>query len=276
MSWLAKLDVDYRVEDQRCVARHLHEGPLRILKSLYPEGDAICHNILVHPPSGLVGGDELRIDLQLQDHAHALITTPGATRFYGSDGLTASQYVHATLADHARLEWLPLEALAYSGCQAHNQVVFKLAPTSQLMAWDITALGLPHAQQPFMQGQFQQHLEIEGTWLERGCIQAEDSRLLHSPLGLNGHTCQATLVIAQGHDMADELRDKVVQTAREVCEQHLLRLQTGVTSPDAKVVVLRVLSDQVEPAMDLLKTVWLQWRSQVWGLSAVSPRIWAM
>ena len=230
----------------------------------------------MHPPSGLVGGDELRIELQLQDHAHALITTPGATRFYGSDGLTASQYVHATLDDHARLEWLPLEALAYSGCQAHNQVVFKLAPTSQLMAWDITALGLPHAQQPFMQGQFQQHLEIEGTWLERGCIQAEDSRLLHSPLGLNGHTCQATLVFAQGHDMADELRDKVVQTAREVCEQHLLRLQTGVTSPDAKVVVLRVLSDQVEPAMDLLKTVWLQWRSQVWGLSAVSPRIWAM
>ena len=54
MSWLAKLDVDYSVEDQRCVARHVHEGPLRILKSLYPEGDAVCHNILVHPPSGLV------------------------------------------------------------------------------------------------------------------------------------------------------------------------------------------------------------------------------
>ena len=276
MSWLAKLDVDYAVEAQRCVARHVHEGPLRILKSLYPEGDAVCHNILVHPPSGLVGGDELRIGLNLQAHAHALITTPGATRFYGSDGLTASQYVHAHLADHARLEWLPLEALAYSGCQAHNQVVFKLAPQSQLLAWDITALGLPHADQPFVKGRFQQHLQIEDVWLERACIQAEDHRLLHSPLGLNGHSGQATLLLAQGSDMHEEERARIAQLARDVCEDHSLRLQAGVSSPNPRVVVVRVLSDQLEPAVDLLKKIWLQWRSQVWGMPAVAPRIWAM
>lgn len=276
MSWLAKLDVDYAVEAQRCVARHQHEGPLRILKSLYPEGDAVCHNILVHPPSGLVGGDELRIGLNLQAHAHALITTPGATRFYGSDGLTASQYVHVHLADHARLEWLPLEALAYSGCQAHNQVVFKLAPQSQLLAWDITALGLPHADQPFVKGRFQQHLQIEDVWLERACIQAEDHRLLHSPLGLNGHSGQATLLLAQGSDMHEEERARIAQMARDVCEGHSLRLQAGVSSPNPRVVVVRVLSDQLEPAVDLLKKIWLQWRSQVWGMPAVAPRIWAM
>ena len=276
MSWLAKLDVDYAVEAQRCVARHVHEGPLRILKSLYPEGDAVCHNILVHPPSGLVGGDELRIGLNLQAHAHALITTPGATRFYGSDGLTASQYVHAHLADHARLEWLPLEALAYSGCHAHNQVVFKLAPQSQLLAWDITALGLPHADQPFVKGRFQQHLQIEDVWLERACIQAEDHRLLHSPLGLNGHSGQATLLLAQGSDMHEEERARIAQLARDVCEDHSLRLQAGVSSPNPRVVVVRVLSDQLEPAVDLLKKIWLQWRSQVWGIPAVAPRIWAM
>ena len=276
MTWLAKLDVDYSVENKRCVARHAHEGPLRILKSLYPEGDAVCHNILVHPPSGLVGGDELRLGLNLQAHAHALITTPGATRFYGSDGLTATQQVHATLAEHARLEWLPLEALAYSGCQAHNQVVFKLAPHSQLMAWDLTALGLPHAHQAFVQGQFQQHLAIEGVWLERGLIKAEDARLLRSPLGMNGHTCQASLLFAQGSAMPDAMRAKVQQIASDVCDTHPLRLQAGVTSPHAQLVVLRVLSDQVEPAMDLLQQVWLAWRHQVWGLPAVLPRIWAM
>jgi urease accessory protein len=276
MGWQATLAVEYQVEHQRCVARHQHQGPLRILKSLYPEGDAVCHNILVHPPSGLVGGDELHIDLTLQTHAHALITTPGATRFYGSDGLTASQHVHAQLEQGARLEWLPLEALAYSGCQAHNQAVFTLAPGSELMAWDVTALGLPHANQPFAQGQFQQHLEIPGVWLERGLIRADDQRLLVSPLGLNGHTCQATLVFAQGSAMTDTLRSSVLQIARDMAEAHPLRGQAGVTSPDAQLVVLRVLSDQVEPAMDLLKQVWLAWRHQVWALPAVAPRIWAM
>ena len=276
MGWQAKLRLDYSVEAQRCVARHVHEGPLRVLKALYPEGDRVCHHVLVHPPSGLVGGDELQINLHLQAGAHALITTPGATRFYGSDGLTAQQHVQAHVAEDATLEWLPLEALAYNRCQAHNQAVFHLAHGSRLIAWDVTALGLPHANQPFVQGQFQQHLEIAGTWLERGLIDAKDQRLLHSPLGLNGHTCVSTLVFAQGHTMADTLREQVVAMARELCESHPLRWQSGVSSPDERVVVVRVLSAQVENAMALLRRIWLQWRQQCWHLPAVMPRIWAM
>ncbi len=276
MGWQATLQIDYSVEEGHCVARHVHNGPLRILKSLYPEGEQVCHNILVHPPSGLVGGDCLNIQLHLHDHAHALLTTPGATRFYHSEALTASQYIHATLGHGARLEWLPLEALAYSGCHAHNQVTFNLAIDSQLMAWDVTALGLPHAQQPFTQGQFQQHLEIEGMWLERGLIRATDQRLLHSPLGLNGHNCQGTLVFAQGQAMLDTQLQQVIAMARDVCDQHGLQLQAGVTSPDPRLVVVRVLSAQVEQAMDLLRRIWLTWRAEIWQLPAVAPRIWAM
>lgn len=276
MGWQAKLTLDYSVEDQRCVARHMHEGPLRVLKALYPEGDRVCHHVLVHPPSGLVGGDELHINLHLQSGAHALITTPGATRFYGSDGLTAHQQVQAHLAENATLEWLPLEALAYHRCQAHNQAVFHLSHGSRLMAWDVTALGLPHAHQPFEQGQFQQHLEIAGTWLERGLIDANDHRLMHSPLGLNGHTCVSTLVFAQGSAMNASMREEVVAMARALCESHPLRLQSGVSSPNERVVVVRVLSAQVENAMGLLRSVWQQWRQQCWQLPAVMPRIWAM
>ena len=276
MGWQAKLTLDYSVEDQRCVARHVHEGPLRVLKALYPEGDRVCHHVLVHPPSGLVGGDELHIRLNVQTGAHALITTPGATRFYGSAGLTARQLVHAHVAANATLEWLPLEALAYNRCQAINQAVFHLASGSRLIAWDVTALGLPHADQPFVEGQFQQHLEIAGTWLERGLIDASDHRLLHSPLGLNGHTCLSTLVFAQGDAMDDALREQVLALARQLCEAHPLRLQSGVSSPDERVVVVRVLSAQVESAMALLRSIWLQWRLHCWQLPAVMPRIWSM
>ena len=52
MPWDARLDPDYRLESGRSVARFVHSGPLRILQSLYPEGDAVCHNVLVHPPGG--------------------------------------------------------------------------------------------------------------------------------------------------------------------------------------------------------------------------------
>ncbi|MCX7234381.1 MAG: urease accessory protein UreD, partial [Burkholderiales bacterium] len=86
MTWQAKLRLDYSLERQRTVARHAHEGPLRILQSLYPEGDAVCHNVLIHPPGGLVGGDTLALDIRVSSGAHGLITTPGATRFYRSLG----------------------------------------------------------------------------------------------------------------------------------------------------------------------------------------------
>jgi urease accessory protein len=186
MTWHAQLDIDYLQSSGRTVARHLHTGPLRVLQSLYPEGDTICHNVLVHPPGGLVGGDTLDINVRANGAAHGLITTPGATRFYRSSGEAAIQRTRITLNDQARLEWLPLEAIAFNDCQAENHLTLSLAPQAEFMGWDVTAFGLPLAQQPFEAGQFSQHIEIPGVWLERGLIRADDQRLMNSPLGLAG------------------------------------------------------------------------------------------
>ena len=108
MTWHAQLDIDYQAASGRTVAHHTHNGPLRVLQSLYPEGDMVCHNVLVHPPGGLVGGDTLDIKVTAGGAAHGLLTTPGATRFYRSGGKAAIQRTHLTLNDQARLEWLPL------------------------------------------------------------------------------------------------------------------------------------------------------------------------
>jgi urease accessory protein len=274
MSWVARLKLDYSLEAERSVARFAHDGPLRILQSLYPEGDRICHNVLVHPPSGLVGGDTLDMQVTVGKGAHGLVTTPGATRFYRSEAGLATQQVHAHVQDGARLEWLPLEALAYSGCDALNLARFELAPTSELMTWDITALGLPHAQQPFERGTFRQHLEIPNVWLERGTIAAEDERLMNSPLGLAGQRCMATLVFAAGSAIATDRAEAALEAARAAIETSPLRLQAGATQPNPQVIVLRVLAPVVEPAMQLLRPVWAAWRQALWGLPGNVPRLW--
>lgn len=170
MPWHARLHLSYRQEASRTVTRFRHDGPLRILQSLYPEGDAVCHNVLVHPPGGLVGGDTLDIDIEAADGSHGLITTPGASRFYRSEGELALQRTRIRLAAGARLEWLPLEAICYSGCRAENRLSIEVEPGAELIGWDVTALGLPNANQPFERGTFLQHIEVPGTWLERGRI----------------------------------------------------------------------------------------------------------
>jgi urease accessory protein len=276
MTWYARLKLDYAVEAGRCVARFEHEGPLRILQSLYPEGDSVCHNVLVHPPGGLVGGDRLDLDIRIGAGAHGLVTTPGATRFYRSEGEPAVQRTCVRLAAGARFEWLPLEAICYSGCLAENRLEMQLAPGAELMGWDVTALGLPEANQPFSQGSLLQHLELEGAWLERGRIHAADRRLLDGPLGLAGRRCLASLFLVGGSDFTRERREQVLELAREVIEAHPLALSAGATAPGPRVCVVRVLAPLVEPALGLLKAIRNAWRPALWELPPTQPRLWAM
>ena len=274
MTWQAELSLDYLNENHRSVARYVHKGPLRILKSLYTEGDAVCHNVLVHPPGGLVGGDLLDLQVTVGPGAHGLVTTPGATRFYKSEAGLATQQLKARVEEGARLEWLPLEAIAYNQCDALNRAVFDLSPSAEMMAWDITALGLPAAGMPFVQGTFRQHLEIKGAWLERGTLRASDTRLINSPLGLAGHKCMATLVFASGSAMASARLERGLASARERVEAHGLRLQAGVTSPHPQIMVARVLAPVTEHAMQLLKQIWAVWRQDMWQLGSTPPRLW--
>ena len=276
MPWHASLQLDYTLEGTRTVARHAHNGPLRILQSLYPEGDAVCHNVLVHPPGGLVGGDTLDITATVGPGAHGLVTTPGATRFYRSTGERALQRTHLTLAEGARLEWLPLEALCYNACNAENHLTLNLAPGAECMGWDVTALGLPHAGQPFDTGRFVQHIEAPGLWLERGVIDAADHRLLESPQGLAGHRCMASLFFVVGTPLERARRDTALDAARAVMDAHALKASAGATSPNGQVLVVRALAPQVEPAMQLLQQVRAAWRAALWQLCAEPPRIWSM
>ncbi len=274
MGWHGQLDIHYRRDGDRTTALDRHEGPLRVLQRLYPEGPRVCHHVLVHPPGGIVGGDQLNLNLQLDADAHALITTPGATRFYRSAGESARQQVVAALAPGARLEWLPLETIAYSGCLAENHLRFELSPGAEMIGWDLLALGLPAAGQAFRAGSFLQHLELPGVWLERGRIDASDTSLLTSPLGLAGHGVLATMWLAAGAPMAMSRRDALLDAARDSAAASELAASSGSSSPHAEVVVLRALAPRVEPAMRLLAAVWARWREVAWAMPATPPRVW--
>lgn len=276
MSWAARLDIAVQRDGARSVVRAAHEGPLRVLKTLYPEGDAIAHQVIVHPPGGIVGGDRLQIHLALGAAAHTVITTPGATRFYRSAGEPASQQVNATLAAGSRLEWLPAETIAHSGCIAESHSRFALEPGAEMIGWELLALGAPAAGEAFEAGRFTQHLELPGAWLERGTIAAEDSRLLHSPVGLAGRSCLLTLWAAAGIALAPARTEALLDAARELADAAGPpdTLIAGATAVQPQVVVLRALAHRVEPAMALARAVRARWRAALWQIDAPPLRMW--
>lgn len=274
MPWHAQLQLDYRLETLRTVLRHQHNGPLRILKSLYPEGDGICHNVIIHPPGGLVGGDVLDVTVHVERGAHALVSTPGATRFYASDSAVATQQVHIQLDAGAKLEWLPLEAIAYPGCQAQNTLKATLGEGAEWLGWDVTALGLPSAGQAFEQGRFTQRLEIPGLWLEQAHLDATDTRLMNSPLGLDGQRCLGTMWLACGTALTRERREHLLEVVRSVLANAPAHVQAGATCPNPHMLVLRAVAPLVEPLMALFQLAWGRMRNEAWDLTSVSPRIW--
>ena len=274
MAWHGKLALRYRRDGEGTRVHDRHEGPLRVLKSLHPEGARVCHSVLVHPPGGIVGGDTLAIEIALEADAHALLTTPGATRFYRSLGEAASQSLEVRAEAGARLEWLPLETLAYSGCIAENRSRFALAPGAEMIGWDLTALGLPASGQPFVAGRFTQSIELPGRWLDRGTVRGNLPGLLDSPLGWAGQRTLGTLWFGAGDEIAPARREALLDAARAACDAHPLSGRAGSSAVDPGVVVLRVLAPRVEPAMELLCAVWRAWRPLAWQLEASPPRVW--
>jgi urease accessory protein len=274
VSWHGHLALTYRRDGARTHAHDRHDGPLRVLKALYPEGDGVCHHVLVHPPGGMAGGDELDIAVDVGAGAHALITSAGAARFYRSESKAQAQHARLVLHADARLEWLPLETIAFPDCRAVNAVQMTLKPGAQCLGWDLLALGLPAAGASFDAGVMTQRLHWPGVWLEQGRIAAADTALLDSPVGLDGERALATLWFASHAPWPAPQREALLDAAREVVQRHGLDVRAGATSPDERLVLLRALAPRIEPLFALCIDVRAAWRRLGWALEAHAPRVW--
>ncbi len=272
--WPATLHVHAYRDGQTTRLRHHHHGPLRLFKTLYPEGPTVAHAVVVHPPGGVCEGDTLNIDVEVAQGSHLLVTTPGATRFYRCEQTGTRQCTTLRVHPGARLEWLPLEGLAYPGTLATNALTLHVAEGAELLAWDVLCLGLPTAGVAFERGSFTQRWHWPGVWREQGVLAAEDTRLLHSPLGLGGHAALGTLVYACGTPLSTPQRETLLEQVRAALPWGDVR--AAATSPDARLLLVRASAPLVEPLMQTLQSAWAMLRAAAWGMAAPAPRAWRL
>jgi len=266
-SWNASLALRYEAAAGRTVCARRHDGPLQVQKALYPEGDAVCHTIVVHPPGGIAGGDTLSIRARCEPPAHALLTTPGATRWYKADGQRAAQSVRLEVA--GRLEWLPQEAIVFNHAMVASTIEIALYGEASTIGWDVVALGRTAAGESFDQGEFAQTIQLRADdhllWSERTRIAGADP-LLASPVGLAGNPvfgCLWAYGPLWGDDDLESLRDTLPPTA-------------GVTRLGPRLLLARALGSSTAGVRNVLQTVWRKTRPRVFaGRPAIAPRIWA-
>jgi len=246
-SWKASLSLGFRNIDRKTVlAERRSDGPLVVQKALYPEGPQRCHAIVVHPPGGIAGGDELALEVRTESEAHALLTTPGAAKWYRSAGAWAKQRLRFEV--EGSLEWLPRETIVFDGALADLRCDVALREGARYIGWEVVCLGR------FARGRVKLDTRISQgekmLFIEKGEIEG-GGRVMRSAAGLGGRSVFGTFVAT------DEGAARMA--IPEIATTRLPGLLVG-----------RYLGDSGEEALHAFTRLWKALRP-----SAVEPRIWA-
>lgn len=265
--WQARLELTFQANGSRTVLAHrLHQGPLVVQRPFYPEGD-ICHVYLVHPPGGIVGGDQVSLHVNSLPGSHALITTPAATRFYRAGPHPAASLQQELSLQDATLEWLPQETIVFDGAQASTRTVVQLQGQSRFVGWEVACLGRPANDERFTRGSLAQDFLLyrdgEPLMLDRLRLQG-GSPALAARWGLSGAQALGTLMMYPANDV-DLAQLRAVERDGVRC---------ALTRVDG-VLLVRALAEQAEPIRQLFTALWLQLRPALVGRAATTPRIWA-
>jgi urease accessory protein len=165
------------------------KAPLKVQRPFYPEGPEVCHSVMLHTAGGVVGGDRLWIDLQLQPEAQALITTAAAGKVYRSNGQEAHQLVQVGVAAGACLEWLPQETIVFDQACYRQEMRIELEPGASWLGWEITRFGRTARGERFVAGEWRSHTEVwqedRPLWIDRQWFPGSEE-LFTSPHGLAG------------------------------------------------------------------------------------------
>ena len=264
-AWEAELKLGFAQRgDKTVLARREHRGPLTVQRPFYPEG-GVCHIYLLHPPGGVVAGDHLAIEADVESGGQALITTPAAGKIYRSGGGAAQQSVNLSVAENACLEWLPQETIIYEGAQLKSTMNIDLAEHAHFVGWEVLALGRPAAGEGFAYG------EVALNWLiRRGGLLFYMERLhldaeaFQARWGLFGHSACGTMFVYPSTPLH-------LAAVQELIGEEPNR---GVTLIE-DLLICRGLDRRADLLKGFFENVWGLVREGVIGRKVCAPRIWA-
>jgi urease accessory protein len=249
-----------------------HFGPLLVQKPLYPEGREVCQVVIVHPPGGVVGGDELEVTARVGPSASVQITTPGAAKWYKANGHVSHQKIRLEVGSGGTLEWVPQETIFFDNAQVVLDHRVTLEKEASYIGCEIFCFGRTASGESFTGGQIRQHSSIHRDgkliWFEQLRL-GGGSPAMRSPLLLSNSTVCATL-IAAGKAVPAALLREMSDGADAIANGKSCFGATQLKS----VVVVRYLGNSSEIARRIMLHAWGLLRPAMLNRPAMVPRLW--
>lgn len=198
--WSASLDLTFEGQRGRTVLTHAASyGPLRVQRLFYPDSSSgSAHCLLLHPPGGLVSGDDLHFAIRACRGADILLTTPSDSKFYAQDshGVLQRQSVQLQ-AEQALLEWMPQPSIVFDRANARTVTEVTLDADSVFIGAEVWCFGRPACHEKFTQGSLNAEFALrrDGQLLLLDHLRLKPhSKLAESAAGCKGFPVCATLL----------------------------------------------------------------------------------
>lgn len=271
--WQGSLELVYANDQGKTrLVRDRITSPLKVQRPFYPEGQRVCHTVVLHTAGGIVGGDRLSQTIHLQEDAQALITTAAASKIYRSNGQRARQKIHIHVEAGACLEWLPQETIVFNGAVYQQQMKVELAPGASWLAWEITRFGRTARKERFLQGDWRSHTEIwqqgRPLWIDRQWLPGGET-VLDSPHGLAGQPIVGTLIW-----IGQPVSSEIVDNARSLWTASQRQGEAGVTQTQAQGLLCRYRGSSTTEVRNWFTQVWQCLRFTYLGRNVSQPRVW--
>ncbi|MEQ8999817.1 MAG: urease accessory protein UreD [Coleofasciculus sp. B1-GNL1-01] len=273
--WQGSLELVY-ADDQgeTRLVRDRITSPLKVQRPFYPEGQRVCHTVVLHTAGGIVGGDRLSQTIHLQEDSQALITTAAASKIYRSNGQAAKQQIHIHVEAGACLEWLPQQTIVFNGAIYQQQMTVELAPGASWLAWEITRFGRTARKERFLQGDWRSHTEIwqqgHPLWIDRQWLPGGEA-VLDSPHGLAGQPIVGTLIW-----IGQPVSSAIVDNARSLWTANQRQGEAGVTQTQEQGLLCRYRGSSTTEVRHWFTEVWQCLRLTYLGRTVSKPRVWLL
>ena len=269
-SWHGKLNLVYSDRQNKTrLIKSQNQAPLKIQRPFYPEGESVCHSVILHTAGGIVGGDQLSCNFHLQPQAKSLITTAAANKIYRSNGRRARQNIEIKIDNQACLEWLPQESIVFNGANFRQDIRIELADYANFIGWEITRFGRTARGEKFVEGEWRSHFEVwrnnKPLWIDRQYLPGSQE-IFHSPHGLAGKPIIGTLVY-----IGKPVSSEIVEQARNLSPSYeggVTRLENGF--------LCRYRGDSTTEERNWLISVWQLLRISFLNRDRCLPRVWML